>query len=491
MKQMRIQSFELKMIKANERRAYYENLDKIEQDREAAHNSALDEVVAKQTTIRKNAEEFLDKHLQKQEARRRQKEQEEKERQEKIAKRKAVKERKARAQQEAEERLRQEEVKKQKEQEAEAERERKAADEKKKKEDAAREQKEKEAQEKADQEAKQQKALPTTSVAAGRRTQDEIQNHESYLFLHQKLKNFRNWFEQEIKANPDLKKQVGEYRRTIKKCVGQLTEDKKANKTPLKEVIVILKKSLSFTEPSVDIREVFVNLTPEVVTAQNTQVSAAFVYLVNMLSKFVIQQLIVESGVTPKTGERMGVFVASVVSTPDLCFHGTSMIDIFLAKYHLVCPALFGFYGRESTEEGKDAIGWWREDRSNKGPFVPAQIHEERMIGLASGFAALSLRNFAKAKRPNPLPNRYFWQAVAYIVEVPPEEVQDTHLYILDSLLQYSAARVVQFWGDFGLALLRYATIDFVESVPRECGAKRKAQLLRVNWASENGIFIA
>lgn len=258
-----------------------------------------------------------------------------------------------------------------------------------------------------------------------------------------------------------------------------------------KEVMDILKKSTTYIQPSVDIRDFIATPTQELLNAPNFQVSAIFIYLVNVLSKSVINQLISEAGVKPATAERLGVFVASIISTPDLAFHGHSMIDIVLAKYHLICPVLFGFYGREDTEEGKDALGWWREDRRQKGPFVHPSTHEERMIGLASGFAAMSLRNFSKAQRKNPLPNRYFWAAVAYIVEVPPEEVQSTHLYVLASLLRYSATRVVQFWGDFGLQMLRYVTVDWLEKVPGKSAAKSRCELLRINWVNEKGILIA
>ncbi|KAI5282674.1 hypothetical protein KEM54_002639 [Ascosphaera aggregata] len=535
LEQMRIQSFELKLVKAHERRTYYENLDKIDKSREASYNSALDLAAAKHETVRKDAQKYLSTHLQRQEERRRKQLEEEEEarklREARLARSKARKEaeeREAREKEEEEEREKQESLKKKEElekqqQAAEAERLRKAktAEKEQEEQEEGRKIQRKQAEEKKKSEKEKEKEIqdekaapapaPAPTFGAARRSQQEILNHERYLEIHKNLKELRKWMESQAKANPDLKAVMGDGRRTIKKCAGQLVpDDKKANKTPTQQVAKILQSSLTVTEPSVDICQFIAFPSLEVAKSPTTQVPALFIYLLNMLSKSVIAQLIAESGVKPRSAEPIGIFVAQILSVPDLCFHGTSMIDIFLAKYHVVCPVLFGFYGPEDTEQGKEAIGWWREDgcpwKGSNSPFVAAQVHEERMIGLASGFATLSLRNFSKAKRSNPLPNRYFWSAVAYILEVPPQEVQDTQLYVLTALLKHSAARVVGFWGDYGVDLLRYATVDFLGAITTTAAAaaaaaaatttksrspaKAAAELLRLSWANDKGIFI-
>ncbi|KAI5297101.1 hypothetical protein KEM55_005138 [Ascosphaera atra] len=239
--------------------------------------------------------------------------------------------------------------------------------------------------------------------------------------------------------------------------------------------------------PSVDVRQFIAFPPPQILNSPNPQVPALFIYLLNMFSKAIIAQLIAEAGIQPKTAEPLGVFAAQIFSVPDFNYQGVPMIDILLAKYHVVCPVLFGFYGPENTADGKDAIGWWRDDRSAGGPFVPVQNHEERMIGLAAGYAALTLRNFSKAKRANPLPNRHFWTAIAYILNTPPAEVQETHLFVLSSLLTNSAARVVGFWGDLGLALLHRAIVDFPASLSKSSPGKSAVEVLRITYANEKG----
>ena len=56
------------------------------------------------------------------------------------------------------------------------------------------------------------------------------QEYQRYVQLHQKLKELRKFVTAEGKKGPDLKRVTGDSRRAIRKCVGQLTGDLKANK---------------------------------------------------------------------------------------------------------------------------------------------------------------------------------------------------------------------------------------------------------------------
>lgn len=212
------------------------------------------------------------------------------------------------------------------------------------------------------------------------------------------------------------------------------------------------------------------------------------IYLVNIFSKAIIAQLVSEAGVTPKYAEPLGIMAAQIFSNEAFLYRGMSMIDILLSKYRYVCPVLWGFYGSEHNAAGKEALGWVRGE--SNGPFVPRQVHEERMTGLGAGFAALSLRNFTRTTRVNPFPNINFWKAVTMIVSTPPEEVQDTHLIVLNSLLRYSAVRVVKFWGDYGGLMLRYAICTFPDTLPRQSTARNSLKVLKDTYKLEENIVI-
>ena len=212
------------------------------------------------------------------------------------------------------------------------------------------------------------------------------------------------------------------------------------------------------------------------------------IYLVNIFTKAVIAQLVTEAGVTPKYAEPLGIMTAQIFSNDAFLYRGHSLIDILIAKYRVMCPVLWGFYGSEHNDAGKEALGWRREEPG--GPFIPRQVHEERMTGLGAGFAALSLRNFTKTKRANPFPNTHFWAAAHMILSTPPEEVQDTHLIVLTYMLRHSAARIVQFWGDYGGLMLRYAICVFPERIPRKSTAANSLKVLKDTYMLEQNIDI-
>lgn len=215
---------------------------------------------------------------------------------------------------------------------------------------------------------------------------------------------------------------------------------------------------------------------------------ALLIYLLNIFSKAIIAQLVAEAGVTPKSAGPLGVLTAQIFSIDAFIYKGCPMIDIMLAKYHVLCPVLWGFYGSESNDTGKAALGWWREEPN--GPFVSRQVHEERMIGLGAGFAAIALRDFSKTTRQNPLPNTHFWKALAMVVNVSPAEVQDTHLTVLAAMLQFSAQRIVGFWGDLGLLTLHHAIVTFPATLPRKSSARSSVEILRDLYARDHRILI-
>ncbi|PGH07710.1 hypothetical protein AJ79_06187 [Helicocarpus griseus UAMH5409] len=518
LEQVRLHNTELKKVRAYERRSFYEKLDRLDQEKEEVHNAALTAAAAKRDALRLEAERTLQHHLLVEEEERNRKAELERQRKEKAEREKAERERREReeaARVEAEKRA-QEEEKRRKAEEAEmarrAEEEEKA---KQERERAAREQKQKERQRVEQEEAKAKAAAEekrkqaeqaqapsaTTTTAsseisgAAHRTPQQIAEHQRYLELHQHLKKFRKYMVAETKTNPILKQHMGDMRRTIKKCVGQLVaDDKVANRTPTNQITTVLKQALTLSEPSVDIRQFLAFPPTQLTTAPESQTKAPalLIYLLNIFSKAIIAQLIAEAGITPKYAEPLGVLTAQIFSMDAFLYNGISLIDILFAKYHALCPVLWGFYGNEQTASGKITIGWWRDEAGNNGKFVSPQTHEERMIGLGAGFAAISLRNFSKTPRRNPVPNTHFWRAVATIVNTPAQEVQDTHFIVLSALLRHSAPRIVGFWGDAGLALLRRAIVEFPAATGegRKGAARATVEILREVFVRERCILL-
>jgi nucleoporin GLE1 len=256
------------------------------------------------------------------------------------------------------------------------------------------------------------------------------------------------------------------------------------------EIREVLRKSQDIPIPC-DVRRFFVHAPDEIanLSEEEAKVSAIFIYLLNIFVKAVVSQLINEAGIKLEYAEPLGVVVAQIFSSEQFSFKGFAFSDIFWAKYRISCPALFGFYGDEKTLAGKEALGWKRFEAG--GPFLSETDHRQRMVGLGGGFAAVTLRNFGKTNRKNPFPNHIFWKTVAKITSVPPQDLQETHFYILYAMLRFSAERIIGFWGHAGLALLRTTIVNIPNNTKnKQAGAIGQLKVLKGLYATEKDIII-
>ncbi|KAF7587050.1 hypothetical protein BBP40_007826 [Aspergillus hancockii] len=500
LEQLRVHNTELKKVKAYERRSFYESLDRIDSELEAQHNAALDKVAKLHDQVLEEAEETLRVHQRAVEEEARRKEEE------------------ARREAELAERARAEKLRREQEEAARREAERKAAEEARKRAEAEAERKRQAAQEekerkererleeenrklqaetqKAEQEAARvkeeaaQKAQEAQQkrVGGSRLTEEEVKVQARYVELHQHLKKFRQYLKDEGKVNAIVKQNMGDIRRSIKKCVGQLREGKGTNKGQLQEIRATLEKAASIPEPSVDIRQ-FMSFPPEdIANSEENKVPALLIYALNIFSKSLISSLLTEASINQGHAEPVGIVAAQIFSTDAFIYKGHHMVDILWAKYRIVCPALWGFYGSEKTEGGRRALGWWRE--APEGPYISEQGHADRMTALGAGFAALTLRNFGKTPRKNPFPNTMFWFAMHKILTIPPTEIQETHFILLSAMLKSSAERIVGFFGHVGLALMRKAIVELPNSVPRQTMGVNQLKLLKDLYKREKNIII-
>jgi nucleoporin GLE1 len=266
LEQLRVHNLELKRVKAYERRSFYENLDKIESDLEAQHNDALDKVAALHEKVLEEAQETLRAHQRAVEEERRQKEEQARKEQERreLARIEALKREQEELKREierqtqikaAEEARREAERKKQLEQEEKKrkEQERLTEEARKRQEEAKKAEEQEAARLKAETEQKQQ-AVRQKQLGAGRLSEQELKVHQRYVELHQHLKKFRQYLRDQSKSNPIVKQHMGEMRRSIKKCVGQLREGKGVNKVQVSSVSSCILVHVRLTMHSIDPR---------------------------------------------------------------------------------------------------------------------------------------------------------------------------------------------------------------------------------------------
>ncbi|KZF26476.1 GLE1-domain-containing protein [Xylona heveae TC161] len=335
---------------------------------------------------------------------------------------------------------------------------------------------------------------PQPSAPAGLRRSIAEKNavHQQYAQLHRRLKELRSFMVQQSKQNPVLKKNMGDMRREIKKCVGQLTEGKGTNRIPTERIKTLLKEASSLSEPAVDVRQYIVpkpELAPLLQSADGAHGPGLLVYLLNIFAKAIISQFINESSVSPKSADPIGVVAASVFSSNDFRWKGVSLIDILMAKFHVVCPVLWGIYGSEKTEQGRQRLGWWREEPG--GPWISEQRHNERMTGLGSGFAAIALRNFEKSPLQNPYPNIHYWRAVASIVNVPPQEATGTHFVVLKAMIENYEGRFLEFYGHAALVALKKALVAFPRQATNQGVAAKAVTVLADVYQRDKRLTLA
>lgn len=216
------------------------------------------------------------------------------------------------------------------------------------------------------------------------------------------------------------------------------------------------------SEYVVDVRQ-----PAEGATHNGDQLPALFLYLMNICAKGIISQFINECGANPKAADPIGVFTAHIFSHKDFQWRGKPLMDILMAKFRVVCPALFGFRGNDRTERGRVALGWRKEETT----WITEQAHNDRMAGLGAGFASISLRDFSKSAKQNPYPPTNYWMAFADIINSKPGEVSNTQFVVLRGMIEGHEQRFLTFFGNAALQALRLALVEFPKKAPANATA--------------------
>jgi nucleoporin GLE1 len=343
-------------------------------------------------------------------------------------------------------------------------------------------------------------APPAASPGLVSSIQERDHIHQQYLALHKRLKKMRT----QVKTAGNEVKEWRNQRMQIKKLLGQLANEngesltqqerqtvRMANLQRRKEIITILQGAQRAPGPRLDAREFMVN--PGSLTnldSNAAQVPAVFIFLLNMCAKAAINTF---KKTAVAVTETVGITVAFVFGSLDLRFHGESFIDILLAKYRFACPILFGIYGPERTEGGRVRLGWpFSVGDDGRRLWIDEKDFFEEQTSLAVGWAALTLRDFKKAKTSsNACPPWNYWKSVSCIVNTPPEQVTRLHFVVLKNLIENHADKFIKFYGQAATVALRTAVVVF----PGKQGAKGSTErngleFLRDGLRREFGIVL-
>jgi len=266
--------------------------------------------------------------------------------------------------------------------------------------------------------------------------------HMQYVELHKRLKKLRETVTSI--TDKELKRRIGDYRREIKKSVGQLTIDMNKNTAPYNKVRSVLIDAASLAQPKIDIKEYIVRDIPGNIDRSQSATGLVQTYLLNIFAKAVFAQFISEAGVSPQSAEPIGTIAIRIFAANEFKWQSISLIDILIAKFHVKCPILFGCKGATGTGEA--------------------------MTGIGAGFAALSLRDFGKSTVQNPFPPSNYWQSMACLVNTPPAQINQVHCILLKAMIENHAGKFIRFFGQPAIVALRKAVIEFPSQAPK-CAA--------------------
>ncbi|RMY96128.1 hypothetical protein D0861_00261 [Hortaea werneckii] len=498
-------------------KAFTQELDTKSSEQEKLHRQALDEALQRHEKVRQSAERAREQLQIEIELENRRREEEEKRRLEE-ARRKLAEEETAKQRRELEEAKRREEERKQQEalkrekeeqsRRAEAQKQREEQEKTERKAAQEKEEADRKAREEAAAKAKQQEAqqskpppqpavqptqpaqpapsqinpsagssAPATQQATSKEAAQGLVStneqreavHQKYLALHKHLKKVRAHVEDECKKR-GIKNQLSDMRREVNKIMGQINKhDKRANLAKSKEVRAILDRAATMSDISVDPSEfILYPEQPPTSTTAERRYPGCLLYLLSRFAKSAISQLIQEAGMETETADGVGVLLVTIFSVPNYRWNGQSLIDVLWAKYHVVCPPLFGITGNQKTVAGRKRLGWWVDgDGDTANAFISDELHYQRMRGLGAGFSALTLRDFSRSANPNPAPNRLWWETLARILNLPPGHPQLTHYVLVKALLADHIPRILQIFASAGKAVIRKATGEFPQKGPR------------------------
>lgn len=277
-----------------------------------------------------------------------------------------------------------------------------------------------------------------------------------YIGILNALKTLRKVFIGQVITSPQyqqIKTQVGDDRRFIRKSVSQLTEDRAKNTEIMNAVLGKINKALESPFPKVSLSQFIPRIRGDA-----PQVSSLYIYLINIFSKAIFAQFLVDACSDTKKADVIGMFASQLLASIQARWQNKiSFWPVLVCKFARSCPVLFGVYGPDKTTGGKMLLGWGKED----GKFVTDQRHAERMTGLSAGWASITLRDYSKAKAENPAPSWYFWRSVALILNVPATEITNAHYVVLKALIEHNEGKILKLFGDFGKMLLQQSVLEY------------------------------
>lgn len=345
------------------------------------------------------------------------------------------------------------------------------------------------------QQTAQQQAVPQTPTAPAQAAASKLaasqapasnaeQIHAKYLQLHAQMKKFRVEFQNEHKQKTSpLKGPVGDARREIRTRLGQITTERPDSVAAIKRLrLNCFDIALNTQGPMIDIRPYIISQQiPPLANEAEAAYPAFLLYLWICFEKSLLKQFEKEAASEDgRTIQEIGLIAASLLSDPKYMWRGVPLSDIILAKFHRVCPPLFGIRGDMNTAQGQDRLGWRLIDKNPPS----TESYSQRLRGLGAGYAAMSLRSF-NGKSPA-IPMSEYWRALVSICNTPSEDLWPGHFALIGGLVRDYYKKFLAQYGVPARGVLRRAILELPARAPARCkDAAGTVSVLAEGWKKE------
>jgi nucleoporin GLE1 len=260
---------------------------------------------------------------------------------------------------------------------------------------------------------------------------------------------------------------------------GQLTGEKRQTIEVRNQVKTIFQRIKAAPGPTVSSHMFF--LTVPNPPPADVQVPIIFIYVLNMVAKMVVKQIVQEAGSSTRSADPIGVILSSTFADPEFCVEGKSFIDIFVARLLKANPILRGELGPvEDNVPDRRRLGWRQLPSGN---WETEEDYGSRIQALTSGYVAIAGRDFTRSQLKNPYPMFNLWHKLATLCNTPVDQLTTGHYYCARTLLERGAPKMVKVYGVQAAKLARIACREWAEEgIKRGYGGANAVASLGSNW---------
>ncbi|KGQ95766.1 hypothetical protein MEU_02164 [Candida albicans P37005] len=369
---------------------------------------------------------------------------------------------------EEEERRRREEEERRRQEEE--ERRRKEEEERKRKEEAKRleeeerkRKEEEEARKKREAELKRQQELKIQrekelleqkkKERESRFTTDYNQIEKTLYKYKQDIQDIKNNVKLKLNEDPDLKKQVNQYKRKINPKFGQLSNSLSQFNKISTEVIGMIK-------------------------AVETN-ALVFKWVLNFTAKAIIDQAETEVIVRPNSAVPLAKLAYAILQAiPDFEYY-------LNARFIKKCPYIIGYNCSIDSEEGRERMGWKRPDGSK---WEEETKYDERMGGIVSVWAAMTtITNHGSQKSLYSF--EASWQFLARTANLQTSMLVNTHFTILGNWWEAAGASFLGVYGNQSQKLMYIVVVQLTDVVAsKKFPSAARLRIMGEEWVTRRQI---